>query len=46
MAGERRREILRTAIDIIADEGYSCLTMRSLARASGMKLGALQYHTR
>ena len=46
MAGERRREILRTAIDIIADEGYSCLTMRSLARASGMKLGALQYHFR
>ena len=46
MAGERRQEILQTAIGIIADEGYSCLTMRSLSRASGMKLGALQYHFR
>jgi AcrR family transcriptional regulator len=46
MAGERRREILQIAIEIIADEGYSSLTMRSLARASGMKLGALQYHFR
>ena len=46
MAGERRREILQIAIETIADEGYSSLTMRSLARASGMKLGALQYHFR
>lgn len=46
MAGKRRQEILHTAIEIIADEGYSCLSMRSLARASGMKLGALQYHFR
>ena len=46
MTGERRLEILQTAIEIIADEGYSCLTMRSLARSSGMKLGALQYHFR
>lgn len=46
MASERRREILQIAIEIIADEGYSSLTMRSLARASGMKLGALQYHFR
>ncbi len=46
MAGERRREILQIAIEIIADEGYSSLTMRSLARASGMKLDALQYHFR
>ena len=46
MAGERRREILQIAMGIIADEGYSGLTMRSLARASGMKLGALQYHFR
>ncbi|MDG2327297.1 MAG: TetR/AcrR family transcriptional regulator [Halioglobus sp.] len=46
MAGERRREILQIAIEIIADEGYSSLSMRSLARASGMKLGALQYHFR
>ncbi|MGI9288995.1 MAG: TetR/AcrR family transcriptional regulator [Pseudomonadales bacterium] len=46
MAGERRQEILQTAIKIIADEGYGNLSMRALARASGMKLGALQYHFR
>ncbi len=46
MAGERKREILQIAIEIIAEEGYSSLSMRSLARASGMKLGALQYHFR
>jgi len=28
MAGERRREILQIAIEIIADEGYSSLSMR------------------
>ncbi len=43
---ERQREIVQTAIEIIADEGYSGLTMRHLARASDMKLGALQYHFR
>lgn len=43
---QRQQEILQTAIEIIADEGYSSLTMRHLARASGMKLGALQYHFR
>jgi AcrR family transcriptional regulator len=42
----RQREIVQTAIDIISDEGYSSLTMRHLARASDMKLGALQYHFR
>jgi len=46
VAGERKQEILQTAIEIISDEGYSSLSMRSLARASGMKLGALQYHFR
>jgi len=43
---ERKEKILQTAIEIIADEGYSSLTMRALARASGLKLGALQYHFR
>ncbi|MBT3425346.1 MAG: TetR/AcrR family transcriptional regulator [Gammaproteobacteria bacterium] len=43
---DRKREILQIAIEIIADEGYSSLSMRALARASGMKLGALQYHFR
>ena len=46
MAGERKLEILQFAIEIIAEEGYSSLSMRSLARASGMKLGALQYYFR
>lgn len=43
---DRKQEILQAAIKIIADEGYSSLSMRALARASGMKLGALQYHFR
>jgi len=43
---DRKREIIQTAIEIISDEGYSSLSMRALARASGMKLGALQYHFR
>ncbi len=43
---ERKQQILQTAIEIIANEGYGSLSMRALARASGMKLGALQYHFR
>ena len=43
---DRKQQILQIAIEIIADEGYSSLSMRALARASGMKLGALQYHFR
>jgi AcrR family transcriptional regulator len=43
---ERKQQILQAAIEIIADEGYASLSMRALARASGMKLGALQYHFR
>ena len=39
---DRKTEILRSAIELIADEGYGSLSMRALARASGMKLGALQ----
>ena len=46
MSDERKREIIATAVEIIADKGYASLTMRALARASGMKLGALQYHFR
>jgi AcrR family transcriptional regulator len=44
--GERKQQILQTAIEIIANEGYASLGMRALARASGIKLGALQYHFR
>ena len=43
---DRKQQILQTATEMIADEGYGSLTMRALARASGMKLGALQYHFR
>ncbi len=43
---ERKQEILKAAVEMIADQGYPSLTMRALARASGMKLGALQYHFR
>ena len=41
---ERKKQILQAAIDIITGQGYGALTMRALARASGIKLGALQYH--
>ena len=43
---ERKIQILQIAIKIIADSGYGSLTMRALARDSGIKLGALQYHFR
>jgi hypothetical protein len=41
---ERKKQIVQAAIEIIASEDYGKLGMRALARASGMKLGALQYH--
>ncbi len=43
---DRKQQILEEAIGIIASDGYGNLTMRALARASDMKLGALQYHFR
>lgn len=43
---DRRTQILKSAIEMIADEGYAGLSMRALARAADMKLGALQYHFR
>ena len=46
VVSDRKQQILEEAINIIATEGYGKLTMRALARASGMKLGALQYHFR
>ncbi len=41
---DRKHQILQNAVDMVASEGYARLSMRALARASGMKLGALQYH--
>lgn len=46
VVSDRKQQILGEAIGIIASQGYGKLTMRALARASGMKLGALQYHFR
>lgn len=46
VVSDRKQQILEKAIGIIAAKGYGKLTMRALARASGMKLGALQYHFR
>ena len=46
VVNDRKQQILKEAIGIIASDGYGNLTMRALARASGMKLGALQYHVR
>lgn len=40
----RREQILKVALEIIATQGYGSLTMRAVARGSGLKLGALQYH--
>lgn len=40
----RKEQILLETIRIITDEGYSSLSMRAVARASGLTLGALQYH--
>ena len=41
---DRKQQILQVAIELIADGGYANLTMRSLARANNITLGALQYH--
>jgi AcrR family transcriptional regulator len=43
---ERKDEILQAAIELIASEGSVNLSMRALARAIGMELGALQVHFR
>lgn len=43
---ERKDEILRAAIEIIASEGYVNLSIRALARAIDLELGALQVHFR
>jgi len=42
----RKHQILGEACTLIARDGYAAFTMRAVARASGLKLGALQYHYR
>ena len=44
MKTDRKQQILHCAVEIICNQGYSALSMRALARSSGIKLGALQYH--
>jgi hypothetical protein len=46
VVSDREQQILEEAIGLIAAEGYGNLMMRGLARANGIKLGALQYHFR
>ena len=42
----RQQQVLQLAVELMATDGYDNLTMRAVARSSGMKLGALQYHFR
>ena len=41
---DRKNQILNEAINILVTQGHVGLTMRAVARASDLKLGALQYH--
>ena len=43
---DRKQQILQECCALIATEGYAAFSMRAVARASGIKLGALQYHFR
>ena len=43
---ERKDEILKAAIEIVASEGYDHLSMRVLGCAAGMELGDLHQHFR
>ncbi|MCZ4344255.1 TetR/AcrR family transcriptional regulator, partial [Sphingomonadaceae bacterium G21617-S1] len=47
LKGQETRElILRTALQIMIEEGYRAMSMRRVAAASGMKFGNLTYHYR
>jgi AcrR family transcriptional regulator len=41
---ERRREILATAAEVFAAQGYNATTVRKIADAAGMLAGSLYYH--
>ncbi|WP_176593634.1 TetR/AcrR family transcriptional regulator [Sphingobium sp. EM0848] len=43
---ETRELILRTALEILIEEGYRAMSMRRVAIACGMKFGNLTYHYR
>ncbi|MFJ5722683.1 TetR/AcrR family transcriptional regulator [Streptomyces sp. NPDC093149] len=41
---ERRRELLDTAAEVFAAQGYNATTVRRIADAAGMLAGSLYYH--
>ncbi len=41
---DRKQQILQRAVELVAAKGYAALSMRAVARESGLTLGALQYH--
>ncbi|MFD4757507.1 TetR/AcrR family transcriptional regulator [Streptomyces sp. NPDC058439] len=43
-APERRRELLDTAAEVFAAQGYNATTVRRIADAAGMLAGSLYYH--
>lgn len=43
-AADRRRELLATAADVFAAQGYNATTVRQIADAAGMLAGSLYYH--
>ncbi|MFF0424799.1 TetR/AcrR family transcriptional regulator [Streptomyces sp. NPDC004284] len=43
-APERRREILDTAAEVFAAQGYDATTVRRIADAAGLLAGSLYYH--
>ena len=40
--GDRKHQILNEALEILVTQGYAARSTRAVARASGLKLGALQ----
>jgi AcrR family transcriptional regulator len=40
----RREQILDTALDVIAERGYSGATIRQIAEAAGLSVAGLQHH--
>ncbi|MEV6399506.1 TetR/AcrR family transcriptional regulator [Streptomyces sp. NPDC051907] len=43
-AAERRRELLGTAAEVFAAQGYNATTVREIADQAGMLAGSLYYH--
>ncbi|MFJ5673753.1 TetR/AcrR family transcriptional regulator [Streptomyces sp. NPDC093097] len=43
-AADRRRELLATAAEVFAAQGYNATTVRQIADAAGMLAGSLYYH--